>query len=70
MRGSEWQVAGAWLGLLLVPLLAAGSCFVYGHWLWGLLMLGLLPIWGFFVALPVMNILFRLKGRQHRFRWH
>lgn len=73
MRGrikeSEWLVTAVWLGLLAVPLLAAGSCLVYGHWLWGLLVLGLFPLWGFFVALPVMNLLFRPKGHQDRFRW-
>jgi len=69
IKGSEPFVTGVWLGLLAVPFLAAGSCFIHGYWLWGLLSLGLFPVWGFFVALPAMNLLFRPKGRQDRFRW-
>ncbi len=68
-KENEWLVLSIWLGLLLAPVLAAGSCFAYGHWLLGLLALGGLPVWGFFVALPVVNLLFRAKGRQHRLRW-
>ncbi len=70
IRESEWFVTGFWLVLLLIPFIVAGIFFVYGHWLWGLLALGVFPVWGFFVALPVVNLLFRPKGRQHPFRWH
>ncbi len=58
-----------WLGLLAIPFLASAACFFSGHWILGFLALGLFPVWGFFVALPLINLMFRPKGAYRRLRW-
>ena len=62
-------VTVTWIVLLTPPLVLAVLAFACGRWFWGLLGLGAFPLWAVFVALPIVNFLFRPRGSASRFRW-
>jgi hypothetical protein len=64
-------ITAIWVSINLLPLLLAAFLWlVLGHWLAGLLLVILYPLYivfyGFFVALPVMVRLFRLPATSHQ----
>jgi hypothetical protein len=64
-------ITAIWLSINLLPLLLAAFVgLVWGHWLVGLLLVILYPLYivfyGFFVSLPVMVRLFRLPANSHQ----
>jgi len=64
-------ITAIWTSVNLLPLLLAAFLWlVLGHWLAGLLLVILYPLYivfyGFFVALPVMVRLFRLPANMHQ----
>ena len=64
-------ITAAWVSLNLLPLLLAAFIWlVLGHWIVGLLLVILYPLYfvpyGFFVSLPLMVRLFQPTASLHR----
>ena len=64
-------ITATWISLNLLPLLVAALIWlVLGHWIVGLLLMILYPLYvvfyGFFVSLPMMVRLFQHPASLHR----